>query len=101
MNPVPFVTAPPVTPRYASAIGRRCATGPWPTTFAPRRAAAAALSGDVTPCQSGGCGCCTGAISIGTERNWKYRPRCVSVFDVSPARIDLERLLVDLAPRGS
>src|SRR2546428_6842251 len=49
---------PSQAPRYASTMGRNPGIGPWPTTLAPRFAAAVALSTDVTPCHSGGGGGC-------------------------------------------
>ena len=48
----------------------------------PLRAARSALSGECAPYQSGGCGFCSGSISIGTFSNWSYWPFQFSVLAV-------------------
>ena len=41
-------------------------------------------SGVATPYQSGGCGRCTGGMTIGTSVYWKWVPEKFRVSEVSP-----------------
>src|SRR5215471_9962643 len=66
------------------------------TTLRLRRAARSALSGACTPYQIGGCGFCSGSISIGTPLKENRRPLKSSTLWVSPLEHELDRLRVDL-----
>jgi hypothetical protein len=51
--------------------------------FMPARAARPALSGEITPYHSGGCGFWNGSSSIGTSLKLWNRPRWLTVFWVN------------------
>src|SRR5215471_16127037 len=66
------------------------------TTLRLRRAARSALSGACTPYQIGGCGFCSGSISIGTPLKENRRLLKVEHLVGQPLAHELDRLRVDL-----